>query len=241
MRDYYRQFLRGEIVQYNRDGFFDTWIRRRFEPTLDASLPVHVLWILLPMGCLALVAPWRMAVAVGALLLPLMYAFFPVYLKHYGLIAAPAFIFLTLAGVEELRKRFAALHAPLTLAIAVLAVGSLPELRGVHDPFMQAPYLADINAKLAGLEHKPAVVLFHYDLGRTDVHEEPVYNLDVAWPDDAPVIRAQDRGADNHRIFEYYAKRQPRRYFYRYDRTTTELTPMGYAEDLAADKPIQGR
>ena len=53
---------------------------------------------------------------------------------------------------------------------------------------MDAIYLADINLKLANLPHTPAVVLFQYVPGKTDIHEEPVFNIDTPWPDDAEVI-----------------------------------------------------
>ena len=85
---------------------------------------------------------------------------------------------------------------------------------------------------LANLPHKPAVVLFHYS-AEANVHEEPVYNTDVAWPDDAPVIRAHDLGPRNVEIFRYYAARQPDRFFYRFDRADNSLKPLGYARDLA--------
>lgn len=234
VRDYYKQFLLPDLTQFSRDSFWGTWMKRRLEPVADVSLPGHLLFCLLPIGLIALRSPPIIAIAMGSLLLPPAYAFFPVYLKHYGLVAAPGLILVTLSGAQALGRRFPRVRSPLILAIATLSIASLPELRGVRDGFMSAEYLADINAKLAELEHKPAVVLFRYQSGGTDLHEEPVYNLDVAWPDDAPVIRAQDRGTDNRRIFDYYARHQPQRFFYRYDRTTTELTPLGYAKDLAA-------
>ncbi len=75
-------------------------------------------------------------------------------------------------------------------------------------------------------------MLFRYD-SASDVHEEPVYNIDAAWPDDAPIVRAQDLRERNPEIFRYYAQHGPPRYFYCYDRTTMTLTPMGWAADLA--------
>ena len=235
LRDYYRQFVLPDLVGYRRDDFVETWWKKRLERIADVALPGHLLFVLLPIGLLVLRHPLQIAIGIGALLLlPVAYAFYPSYLKHYGLVAAPGFMLVVFSGARELGSRFPMVRSPLILAIATLSIASLPEVRGVHDSFMQAPYLADVNAKLAELEHKPAVVLFRYRSGGTDIHEEPVYNLDVAQPDEAPVIRAQDRGTDNRRIFEYFARHQPERFFYRYDRTTTELTPLGYAKDLAA-------
>ena len=228
VRDYYQQFLRDDFAKHGREGFLHTWIGRRLEPAADAALPGHLLFILLPIGLLGLGKTMRWAVAAGALLLPLAYTFYPSYLKHYGLVTAPAFILLSLLGIRVLCQKLPSLGLALPIAMAAMAIGSLPEFHGTDDPYMHAPYLADINAKLAQLDHTPAVVLFHYDSGKTDVHEEPVYNLDTPWPDDAPIIRAQDLGPENHKIFSYYARLQPRRFFYRYDRTTAELTPLGW-------------
>jgi hypothetical protein len=55
----------------------------------------------------------------------------------------------------------------------------------------------------------------------------------VADIDQAPVIRAHDLGEENWRIFDYYARKQPTRFFYLYDRLTRTLTPLGYATELA--------
>ena len=80
---------------------------------------------------------------------------------------------------------------------------------------------------------KPAVILFRYGPG-ANIIEEPVYNTAVAYPDEAAVIRAHDLGARNVEIFDYYAARDPRRMFYRFDRASATLTPLGTAGDLSA-------
>jgi hypothetical protein len=84
-----------------------------------------------------------------------------------------------------------------------------------------------------------AVILFRYTRPAANVVEwinrEPVYNTDVAWPDDAPVIRAHDLAPERNReIIAYYAKRQPDRFFYRWNWTTGEVEELGTAADLAA-------
>jgi hypothetical protein len=93
------------------------------------------------------------------------------------------------------------------------------------------PLLKQVRATLAALPHRPAVVLFRYFPGN-GLLEDPVYNTDVAWPDDAPVIRAQDLGARNVEIVRYYARRQPDRYFYLYDLQTMTLHPQGRASEV---------
>jgi hypothetical protein len=85
------------------------------------------------------------------------------------------------------------------------------------------------------------VILFTYKTG-VNIIEEPVYNTTVAWPDDAAVIRAHDLGDRNREILDYYARTQPERVFYRYDRASNTLSPpLGTAKSLAATQPVQGR
>lgn len=238
VRDYYRQFLRDDLQRYGTKGFLRTWEAQRWRDAIEVSLPAHALLLLLPIGLLGLRRrPVTAVLVAGAVLVPLAYTFYPSYLKHYGLVTAPGYLLLALLGADVLRRRFSATGAPLVLAIAALSIWGLPEVRGTHDRFPTAPILLDVNDKLATLDHTPAVVLFHYQSGKTDVHEEPVFNIDSASPDDALVIRAHDLGpAENRRIFEYYAARQPARYFYLYDRAHAELTPLGSARELAAAK-----
>ena len=45
---------------------------------------------------------------------------------------------------------------------------------------------------------QPAIILFRYRTG-DNVNEEPVYNVDVMVPDDAPIIRAHDLGPQRNR------------------------------------------
>ena len=237
VRDYYRQFMCDDLRDFGSRGFLRTWIGSRWREAADVSLPAHALLLLLPVGLLGLRR--RRAIAAllaGAILLPFAYTFWPAYLKHYGLVLAPAYLLTVLLGAAVVRRQFpAAAGAPLALALAALAIAGLPELRGARDSFPSAPILLDVNDKLAHLDHTPAVVLFHYEPGKTDVHEEPVFNIDSASPDDATVIRAHDLGPENNRrLFMYYAAREPQRYVYRYDRTHAELLPLGWAKDLAA-------
>src|SRR5207237_9067046 len=76
----------------------------------------------------------------------------------------------------------------------------------------------------------PAVVLFRFDSKTDSPHEEPVYNTDVAWPDDAPVIRAHDLGAPNVEIYRYYLDRD----FYLYQVSSNKLIHLGKGHDLLA-------
>jgi hypothetical protein len=95
-----------------------------------------------------------------------------------------------------------------------------------------------VHYDFGGQVAAPAVVLFRYAHG-SPIIEEPVYNSDVVWPDDAPIIRAHDLGPRNREIFAYYAQRQPRRVFWLFDRGTGELKKLGPAWALAAQDATQ--
>ena len=118
------------------------------------------------------------------------------------------------------------------LSIFFLSAASVPELApDVHDRAAQTPLLDGVQELLADV-HEPAVVLFRFS-PNSYVHEEPVYNWDVAWPDDAPIVRAHDLGAKDGEILAYYAKRQPQRAFYLFDRADEKLTRLGTAAEAA--------
>jgi hypothetical protein len=98
----------------------------------------------------------------------------------------------------------------------------------------KSPLLTAVDAKLAGISG-PSIVLFTYSPAR-DIAEEPVYNADVAWPDEARIIRAHDLGARNREIFRYYADRQPQRRVYRFDESDYSLQYIGTAGELAYNR-----
>jgi hypothetical protein len=216
-------------------GFFETWWRDRMLPSADVAFPSHVLFVLLPVGLLGMRRrPVVVVLLVGLILLPLAYTFWTSFFAHYALILLPAFFGLALMGMGVLRARFPTADGAMALGILLIAVGGMPVVRPNLDRFPRSDMLRDVRRKLARLDHVPAVVLFRYESGRSSIHEEPVYNIDAGWPDDERVIRAHDLGVRNVEIFSYYAARQPERFFYRYDRGTHQLTPLGRAGDLAA-------
>src|SRR5207253_3909846 len=133
-----------------------------------------------------------------------------------------AMIITTLGGLKWLEEH-APEHASSIFQSAavfglVLVIGfslnSLHELNpAVQDETFDSKMLWFVNEEMPQYVEKPAVVLFRYRHGDS-LTREPVYNLDVPWPDDAPVIRAHDLGPRNIEIYRYYARRQPERMFY---------------------------
>jgi hypothetical protein len=59
----------------------------------------------------------------------------------------------------------------------------------------------------------------------------------VAWPDQAPIVRAHDLGDLNIELYRYYALKQPDRHVYIFDRASYTLKPLGRVADLARSIP----
>jgi hypothetical protein len=156
-------------------------------------------------------------------------------LSHYAAVIAPTLALLAVCGVDALRQSWPKFSASITvfftLAIVILCVTETAELnRYVKDEWIDPSQLIVADDVVRNLSYKPAVVLFKYDPSLSS-EIEPVYNIDVPWPDEAQVIRAHDLGARDVELFEYYAKNQPERAIYRYDRVSGSLKFLGFARD----------
>jgi len=198
--------------------------RVRLTLSLGATTPFPLLVILLPVA----LANRRSLVLAPILLFIGLYALYVYFFPHYVIVVAPAIIGGILLGAEQ----FVSVRGALRLFIAATALAALPQLDPtMRDDMFDAPLLHAVDAELSGLT-EPSVVLFAYSPAR-NVDEEPVYNADVAWPDDARIIRAHDLGDQNSEIFRYYADRQPLRRFYRFDESDYSLAYLGTARELA--------
>ncbi|HSV13760.1 MAG TPA: hypothetical protein VLI90_05845, partial [Tepidisphaeraceae bacterium] len=206
--------------------------------TLDSSAPFAVLVLIALVGLLT--APRLQWAVLGSLpLFVILYACYVFFLPHYTIIVAPAIIVAIVIGLRAL-PQLAPLRAQrmvsawLMIMTIGLTVAALPQWDATaNDQMFASPMIGSVNEALASLGGQRVVVLFRYDPQR-NVHEEPVYNADVAWPDDAQIIRAHDRGIENTRIYRYYAEHQPDRVFYRFDEATKSLQRLGSATALAA-------
>jgi hypothetical protein len=211
--------------------------------TVICTMPAGVLALFLIPGLFGLTDRMRWAVWASAPLFVLLYAFNPFFLVHYPIPLIPIMAFMVAMGVRVLAggRRSLEQHTATFLTLIVLAgcISSLPEFRrDVRDGTVPAmPLTAMLHDKLAAAVDAPAVVLFTFHPGDNSV-EDPVYNDDVIWPDDAPIIRAHDLGSRNIEIARYYASRQPSRKFYLLDRRenagrhTLLLHPLGTAGDF---------
>jgi hypothetical protein len=221
--------------------FFELFLHKRLQYVMDDALPWVPLVALIPLGLLGLRGPGRAALWAGLPLLALGYTFHTVYLSQYAVAAAPATIFAVLCGAwgtaAMLRPKVGgAVTVVLSCVLLAAALSALPEVTGSRtDDFEEPEQLRAIDLALGRLADAPSIVLFRFGPGANPL-SEPVYNADVAWPDDAPVIRAHDLGdAANRRLMAYYAGRQPERRVYRYDRAATvdPLTYLGTVRELA--------
>jgi hypothetical protein len=205
-----------------------------FAQSSHSAYPILI--VLIPLSLLALTRRRAVVVAAGPLFL-LLYVPYVFFFPHYVLTAAAAVIAGILAGAagaEHLLPRHrSAVAVGMVLFIGGLAVAAWPQFDpDLHDIAFASEKLAKVNQTLATIPRdQRAVVLFTFDPQR-DISTEPVYNIDVAYPDEARIVRAHDLGPRDGEIIRYYAARQPGRVFYRYEESSGKLILLGPAADL---------
>jgi hypothetical protein len=216
----------------------------RIELTL-ARVPSMALLMLLPLMPVALAGLTRRRAVVVAVvpLFWLGYVGYVFFFPHYTVTAVAAVVVAVLIGGEQLPTLLPAVARPwgaaaVPVVLVGLAVAALPQFDPTwNDDLFASPLIADVDRQLAAIGHRPAIVLFTYDPKR-NVNEEPVYNADVAGPDDAAVVRAHDLGRGrNTELFAYYAAHQPDRFAYRYDEASRVLEPLGPVTRLSQRSP----
>jgi 4-amino-4-deoxy-L-arabinose transferase-like glycosyltransferase len=232
----YQQDVRPLVAVHRPTLALSTLTSYRLPLTLSlggAVTPFPLLAILLPASLLGLGlmrgrGRWTLFLTLPLfLLLYVPYAFF---YPGYTLVAAPALVLSPLVAARVLPSLWPAARAPLmagmSIVLAGLAIAALPQWdASVNDDLFDATLTQHINQQLAQIR-SPAIVLFRFSANH-NLNEAPVYNPDVAWPDDAMVIRAHDRGATlNQHLFRYYAARQPARQMYLYNEQDGSLHPL---------------
>jgi len=217
------------------------------------TLPAHYAAILLPMALFRLRETRRAVIAIAMFLLFAAYTVYPITLRHYLVAVMPAMVCCLFMGWESVETAWSGARPVvgvfLMLTLAGLSIHNIyrHDRRAIPGwgqrvvpglgPFSE---LRVVNEILQTLPATPAVVLFRFDPSICSFHQEPVYNVDTAWPDDAPIVRAHDLGMpEDAKLVQYYAQRQPNRVFYIYDRGEAlrgrnPLTPpLGTARELA--------
>lgn len=224
----------------------EQWIKSKLPWLATHATPAMLLLIFLPAGFAAARAIHLPLIAVLPLFL-LAYLGFPWLLAHYTIIVTPTIILLILLGVVALTNLIPRwrnfISTASTLSLAMLAVTSLPEMNRLtlDEWWVHFPVLKFDQTRLPNLIEKPAIVLYQFKLGES-AYDEPVYNTDTAWPDDAGIIRAHDLSAEqNRRLIEHYAKVQPDRRVYRIDRHALLTAPDYQPEFLGTAKALADR
>jgi hypothetical protein len=233
-----KQWILPAFETHWQSSLWQIWYPERIEELLRQTLPINLLIILIPLAILSL-REIRSAAIVGFMLLfLLLYTADAVFLKHYLLAIAPAVICLILLGWQSLERAFPAARSViftfLLLAIGTMAICALPEFNPSAAPLgTETDENRVVSHALDRLPRRPTLVMFRFNPKINSYHAEPVYNSDVAWPDDALIVRARDLGNNqNINLYHYYAQLHQDRDVYLYDRAIRPTTGDG-------DKPLK--
>lgn len=235
--DYYRSFVLGSSADYTPATAPRQWIKQRLPAMLDVSLPKPLAIILLPCGLVALTTRPRRVLFAALPLFVLFYAFAAIFASTYVMITAAAIIPLALLGsrvIEEASGRLERFVAPIMVVVlAGIGIMGLPRLRGPVQEQYLMPTLDAVEQQLSSISGR-ALVFFTYRTGQ-NTNEEPVFNIDVADIDSARIVRAHDLGPlENMKLIRYYARLQPDRQVYAFDRDDLSLRPLGPVTQLAS-------
>jgi hypothetical protein len=242
MQVYYDAFVRPALADHTPDRALADWLYDRLPLVGAACIPSVALFALIFAGSAGIGSVLRSALVLTMLLFLGLYAFFPFFIADYLVSIVPTIALLGLLGkqvLEELVPRLRShVHMVLTLVLAGVLIGQLPEVNAARrDPVARMPLMHYNYVELPRLIEGRALVLFTYaNAGQNrNPHLEPVYNVDVAWPDDARIVRAHDLGPErNQGIIDYYAGIQADRMVYIFDRPADRLVRLGRAGDLAS-------
>jgi 4-amino-4-deoxy-L-arabinose transferase-like glycosyltransferase len=231
---YYELWVRPKVQRHRPELILKNFLGERLAMSWVGSVHTVALLILLPLGIRGgLRDRWRSFVLVAPILFLVLYTFNPYFLWHYPMVIAPAIILLILFGLDELIRAVATLGAETRgrAFLALLAVGvclsAMPEVNLYFGPDDERE-TASGSIEAIFRQHDvvaPAVVLFHYRVG--DTAGADVYNYDVVWPLDAPIIRAHDLAERNRELIEYFVRHDPGRRFYYFERNPNRMTKIG--------------
>lgn len=243
----YDDMIVPAIELHSQQGLWELWSTQRLPWMVRHVMPSALMLLLAPVG-LAGARPRHLVVIAVLPLFVLAYAAFPWLLAHYCVLAIPAVCCLVLLAGRAVEAAWprarAAASTAIALGIGAICVTSFPQInRLARDAWwFHPPIIQFDHDRLPKLVSRPALVLYRAHAWNNP-YDEPVYNLDVAWPDDAQIIRAHDLAPEqNRRLFEHYAGVQPGRHVYRIGRQDRidglegDVVPeyLGTAADLAA-------
>jgi hypothetical protein len=248
---FYENNAKGVVEAHQLKNLFSIGLKNEWDMARHIAVSDAFLWLIIPMS---LPVMWnrRMWMIWGMLpvfLLMLSAYAFSWFMPHYMMMVIPAMMLLCLLPIRFLvavfPKRAPAIRTMIGLGIIALALAATPQFnRVLHDQYFETPELNLIDRDVARNASPPAVILFHFNYPGVNVSEEPIYNAGVAWPDDAPIIRARDLNAGvssagkpgdlDRPLYEYYSRIDPGRVFYIYNRGggDVRLRRLGTASQL---------
>jgi hypothetical protein len=242
MEAFYEQSVKW-LLEEHRLKNLGTGLKKEWELTSRIAIADQFLWVIAPLSLLVMWDRrfWLVWGMLPVFLLVMSTYAFSWILPHYYVMVMPATILLSILPIRFLTETFperaGMVRAVAGLAIIAIALSQMPQVDRLNydQPFAYAE-LVEIDRDLAQSVRAPAIVLFHFNWDAVvngkkitnNPSEEPVFNADVAWPDDAPVIRARDLNADvsqvgkpgdrDRPLYEYYSRVAPARVIYLYDR-----------------------
>ena len=251
-QEYYQKWVKPFIANHRPANIARAWGQKYLPMLVDTTMQCRLLLVFLPIGLLGLTGVRRWVLWATLPVFVLLYIPSTFFLDHYCVLVAPAVILGILLGGRELARAWPRFERQIfgafVMAVVAISLTSLweinilvaPPQQQISDETFRSPALRMINEFVPQKVHLPAVVLFTYHPGG-NYFEEPVYNTDVAWPDDAPIIRAHDLGPRNHEIFDYYARVSPQRTFYLFDfellkQKKDPLVELGTAQQLGTKR-----
>jgi hypothetical protein len=234
--DYYYDFILPLVNYYRAQGAWKIFFKLRLAHILKHGMANRLQLLLIPAGAAMCWFDRRLLVAVIPLpLFALLYAPNCSFIWYYPVIIAPALAILTVAGAVALTRWLPIATVAVPLCVVAIGLGSIPELSGdLHSDWKETISPAPAEAAVAEQVQAPALVFFTYHSSKSGFHDEPVYNLVTGWPDDEPIARAQNLGAEKDaELISYYGKIQPARKVYMADRDSCEVRLLGSAGELA--------
>jgi hypothetical protein len=248
---FYEKNVKWILEQHQLKNLITVGLKDECEMVGRFAIVDPFFWIIAPMSLLAM---WNRRLWMVWGMLPVFLLVMSAYafswdLSHYYVMVMPATILLSVLPIRFLSDTFpnraAMIRAMMGLAMIALSLAAIPQFnRLVHDRYFNYAELEQIDRDLAANVSAPAVVMFHFNSMVNNPSEEPVFNPDVAWPDDAAIIRARDLNANvsavghpgdrDRPLYEYYSRIAPARVFYFYNRGggSGRLKRLGTPEEL---------
>jgi hypothetical protein len=237
--DYYDSFVVGRSANYVPGRIWRQWISERVPAMFRVAMPRLLALLIVPCGLLGLTTRPRWVLASVLPLMVLVYLPAAIFVDTYVVAAAASVILLALLGAAVIGETWKSrTFVPPLLTAFMIGVGIMGLPNPIHPVREQyeMPTLESVEQQLGTIPGR-AVVFFRYAPGQ-NVHEEPVFNYGTARIDDARIVRAHDLGAaEDLKLIQYYAQRQPERVAYHFDRETNTLTRLGRVTALAAGMP----